>query len=710
MSKPSISHLPLRAPPALETLRPLPPALPSTILRPLPTIAFASTPRLPISLSTSPCSLQDQQSQGITSGAMSIDNPEGLHSQLPLSLAHTTSIEWGPSAKLCRSTHLHKPIMRYARQRAILEHGVPALQATGHSRTFNRTPESSGQSFYVFNFISNADAMRLWFALYPRFFLEPSSSPIQPDAVGSQPYLQLLPTAADHGNDIKHCQGTKVDLSDDATGLDVPTNSRGWKWLRAARGFVKWDISPYRRTPQTPSRLEVNNEMECDDARKHQITHSVTPLLPWQTLSVDFYPDSPTGNELPLNVEVAWGPAMFRRAIFAAAFESWRRGMERGDAQYSGRLLPRPTVAALKSSLVPSQIRAPLDTHHILQENPSPLQEESRTKTRPAPSSLSLSTMSTLSSGTKPYISSESQVAGSPGRCTSSPSRIGLEDIQDHRPTTDVPIEPGKQTHKRAVFQTLQNSDSTLSDSSLSSPAPSPPYLASPAASPPPRRRGRPRKKPLSTRSAHEGRILISPVIRRRRTGVAAKTTSSTNIATSTAKTLPLVNPSQQVERGIGSGHVNYTPRGSDILASIFDGDLSDLEEDRVPLSGAAPDSTCSRLPEAVGSIRLNTMWRTVAPIKVPQRHRERLAVALKGLKRGACGTVNATNSNAARNAVLARARKVEQGGISGLLGNSTGNVRSHEGQNIADAEIRRILQLLTLIRSPPEKGTIVKP
>ena len=81
--------------------------------------------------------------------------------------------------------------------------------------------------------------------------------------------------------------------------------------------------------------------------------------------------------------------------------------------------------------------------------------------------------------------------------------------------------------------------------------------------------------------------------------------------------------------------------------------------------------------------------------------------MALKGLKRRACGT---SNSNTARNAVLARAKKVEQGGISGVVSNSNRNTRSHEDQNIADAELSRVLELLTVIRSLPEKGANVKP
>src|SRR5258706_14617415 len=77
MSKPSVSPLPPnRAPPAPETLRPPPPAPPSPLLRPLPTMDFASTPHLPISLNARPCSFQDQQSQGITDDTMRIDYPE----------------------------------------------------------------------------------------------------------------------------------------------------------------------------------------------------------------------------------------------------------------------------------------------------------------------------------------------------------------------------------------------------------------------------------------------------------------------------------------------------------------------------------------------------------------------------------------------------------------------------------------------------------
>jgi hypothetical protein len=723
----SVSPLrPFRAPPAIETLRPLPPALPSTILRPLPTLAFASMPCLPIPLSTGPCSLRDQQSQGLTDNAMGIDcpesqGPESLHSQLPLSAAHKNSIAWGLSANLSTGftrqcpTHLHKPIMRYQRQQAVPEHGVPAFQEKGDSRGFNRTPESSGQFFYIstlFQCALNADTTRLWFSLCTPYFLEPSGS-FQPDAFGAQPHLQLLPTAADCGNGIKQRQRThgavKLDAPVEATGLGVPTNSRKWKWPRPSRGLVKSDVSSYRRTPQPPSQLEVNHKIECDDARKQRVAYSMTP---WQTLLMDFYPALPTSNAQPLKVEPAWGRAMFRRAIFAAVFESRRRRMERGDVQYSGGLIPHPTVAAPKPPPVSSSSRAPPDTHQVLQENPSPLHEESRTAARPAPSSLSLPTISTPSLGVKPFVSSESQVAGSLGWCTSCSSQIEFEDNQDNRPTTDVPIEPGKHTCKRAVCQVLQNSDSTLSGCFLSSPMSKPSCPASPATPPTPRRRRRPRKKPLPTQSAYGERILLSSVVRRRRAGVPAKASSDTSISTSTAETLPLVYPSQQPKHEVNCGHVNYsqTRRGSDTLASIFDGDLSDLEEDRAPLSGSVPDSACSRLPEAVSSIRLNTMWRTVAPVKVPQRHRERLVVALKGLKKGACGTVNTMNSNAARNAVLARAKKVEQGGISGVMSNSNGKVRSHEGQKIADAEIRRMVELLTFIRSPPEKGAKVKP
>ena len=470
---------------------------------------------------------------------------------------------------------------------------------------------------------------------------------------------------------------------------------------------MNWDAPSYKGNSQPPSKLEVNSKVESDDARKHQVAHSITPLLPRQTSLLDFYPDLPISNEPPLKVEPAWGPAMFRRAIFAAAFESWRCRMERGDVQEIDRLFPRPTVAAHKSPPVSrsSESRAPPSTQQDLQEDPSPLHEGSWPEARPPLSSLPLSTMSTLSSGIKPYISSESQVAGSLGNHAISPSRIELKNNQDHKATIDVPIEPENLSHKRVIFQILQNSDSTPSDSSSSSS----PYPASLATSPAPARRRRPRKKPLSIQSAHRRRTLLPPVVRRRPAGVAAKPTPDTSISTSTAKTSPLVDASQQAKREVNRGYFNHrqTPHGSESLASVFDGDLSDLEEDRAPLSGAIPDTACNRLPEAVSSIRLNMMWRTVAPLKVPQRHQERLAMALKGLKRRACGT---SNSNTARNAVLARAKKVEQGGISGVVSNSNRNARSHEDQNIADAELSRVLELLTVIRSLPEKGANVKP
>lgn len=163
ISKPSVLHLPpLRTPPANETLRSLPPALPSTILRPLPTIAFAGMSHPPISPSTSPCPFQDQQSQGLTGNAMSIDypGPEDLHSRLSLSPAHKDSIDWALSDNIFTefssqwSARLQKPIMRYGGQQEISGPEFPALQETGHSGGFNSTPESSGQSFYGFRFTS----------------------------------------------------------------------------------------------------------------------------------------------------------------------------------------------------------------------------------------------------------------------------------------------------------------------------------------------------------------------------------------------------------------------------------------------------------------------------------------------------------------------------------------------------------------------------
>ena len=464
---------------------------------------------------------------------------------------------------------------------------------------------------------------------------------------------------------------------------------------------MNWDVSPYRGTSQPPTQLEVNSKVECDDGRKHRIAYSITPLLPWETSLKDFYPDSPISDEPPLKVELAWGRAKFRRAVFTAKFESWRQRMERGDVQYNGRLIPRPTLSAHKSSPVASPSRAPPNTHQVVQDELSPLQKESRPEARPALSSLPLSMMLTPSSGIKPYIFSEPQVAGSLGKYTS--SRIEPKDEQDHTSTIDVSIDPEKETHRRVIFPMLQDFDSTLSDSSLSSP----PYPAPPAISPAPVRRRRPRKEPPSTQSAHRGRTLLPPVVRRRRAGLAAKATPDTNISTSIATTSPPVNASQQAKREANRGRINHGQalRGSEPLAGIFDGDLSDIEEDRAPLPGAVPDSACSRLPEVVSSIRLNMMWRTVAPLRVPQRHQERLSVALKGLKRRACETTHTTNSNTARNAVLARAKKVEQGGISGVMSNSNESVRSHEG-----TELNRMLELLIHIHSLPEKGAQAKP
>ena len=467
----------------------------------------------------------------------------------------------------------------------------------------------------------------------------------------------------------------------------------------ADRGPGNWDVSSYRKNPQPPSQLEVKNEMDCDDARKHRIAHSITRLQPWQALLTDSYPDLPISNEPPQKVELGWGRAMCRRSVFATTFESWRGRMELRDVQYSGELIPRPTVAAPKSPPVPSPSREPPDTYQVLQDNPSPLHKKSRAEARLAQSSLPLSTVSSLSSGIKPYISSGSQVAGSLGTCT---RQVELKDKQDHRSTLDVPIEPENQPRKGAIFQILQNSDSTHSDSPLSSP----PYPASPATPLAPTRRRRPRKEPLPTQSAHGGRSLLSQVARRRRAGVATKVTLDTSKSTNTAQTPPLVGASQQANHEVNHAYFNHsqTPLGPESLASVFDGDLSDLEEDQVPLSGAIPDNASSRPPEAARSVRLNMMWRTVAPVKVPQQHQERLSVALRGLKRGGRGTFRTTNNDTARNAVLARAKKVEHGGISGVVSNPNVNARPHEGQNIADAEIRRTLELLTLIRSLPEK------
>ena len=166
MSKPSVSHLPTHhPPPALETLRPPPPSLPSPLLRPPPTLAFASMLHLPISLNTSPCSFQDQQLQGLTSDTTRIGYPESkgpgdLHSQLPLSPAHKNLVERGPPANLCtqcksqRSMRPQAPIMRHGRQEVTPEPGIAALQETGHSRDFNITPESPSQSFYGSHYIS----------------------------------------------------------------------------------------------------------------------------------------------------------------------------------------------------------------------------------------------------------------------------------------------------------------------------------------------------------------------------------------------------------------------------------------------------------------------------------------------------------------------------------------------------------------------------
>jgi len=166
MSELPVPHLrPLRGPPAPETLKPLPPALPSTILRPPPTPAFAGMLHLPIYPSTSPSSFQGQPSQGLTGDAMSIDHPESQdpgdrHSQLSLSPAHKNSLERALSLNLSTEfknllpTRLHKPIIRDGRQQAVPGHGISALQETGHFRGFDRTPESPGQSFCGFHFTS----------------------------------------------------------------------------------------------------------------------------------------------------------------------------------------------------------------------------------------------------------------------------------------------------------------------------------------------------------------------------------------------------------------------------------------------------------------------------------------------------------------------------------------------------------------------------
>ena len=166
MSKPSVSHLPpVRPPLKLKILGLPPPSLPSPILRPLPTLAFASMPHLPIFLDAIPCSFQDQQLQGFTPDTMRIDHPESKgpgdpHSQPPLSPAHKNLIERGQSANLCAqsksqwSTRPQAPMMRHGRQQVTPEHGIPALQESGHSRGFNSTPESPGESFYGSHFIS----------------------------------------------------------------------------------------------------------------------------------------------------------------------------------------------------------------------------------------------------------------------------------------------------------------------------------------------------------------------------------------------------------------------------------------------------------------------------------------------------------------------------------------------------------------------------
>ena len=664
MSKPPVSHLPPhRAPPALEALGARPPAPPSPLLRPLPTMAFTSTPHLPLSLNARPYSFPDQQLQGLTGSTMRFDYPDfkkgprDLHPQLPLSPAHKNSIERAPSANLCTqrknqwSTLSQTPTMRHGIQQVTPQYGAPAVQETEHSRGFNRPPESSGQSLCSLHAISSLTRRDDLLCIHDSS-VESAGPPFRPDALGS---MQFLLTAVNHGNQIKQRQGThdsrRDDPRDEATGTDVPTNSKTRKCNRAARGPVIWDVSSYR-TPLPPSQLEVNNETDYDNGRKYRAAHTITPHLPWQA----FY-------------------------MLAAAFESWDT-----------------------SAPVPSLSREPPDTRQVLQENLSLLHKESQTEARLARSSLPLSMVSSLSSGSKPYISSELQVAGSLGKCTSSPSTIELNDKQNHRSTIDVPIpmEPEKYSCRRAISHILQNSNSTLSDSSLLSP----PFPAPPANSPPPTHRRRPRKEPLSTQSAHGGRSSLSPVVRPRRESVAAKATLDTGKSTITAPTPPLVGASQQAKREVSRASFNYsqTPRGSESLASIFDGDLSDLEEDRVPLSGAVPNNACSTLPETISGIRLNMMWRTVAPVKVPQRYRERLAVTPKGIKNGGYGTFRTTNDNTARNAVLARAKKVEQGGISGIVSDPNVDVRSHEGQNIADAELRRMLALLTLIRSPPEK------
>ena len=534
--------------------------------------------------------------------------------------------------------------------------------------------------------------------LYLRFLVEATdscSTPLQPNAFRFQPHSQLLPTAVDHGNDIKQPQGTchagKDNSPEEATDPDFPTNSRKRKWFRTAQGLEGCDVPSYRRAPQPPAQLGGNS----DSTHKHRLARLPGPVLPPQTL----LPDLPTSNDVSQRVEPARGHPIVRQAVFAAAFESGRQKIRRRDVQHSDEIIPRlPVPAPMSPPPFSSPLRALPDTHQVLQENLATLDRESRTSARPSPSSPSLSTTSTYGSGILGFISSESQLSGSVGRFTSPPSQIDLEDNREQGLTTDSHVGSAKQAHKNAIFRTPQNSDSALSDS-LSS-ASEPAFLTSRSADLRPRRRGRPRKP---RRSAHEGRHLLSPVVRRRRRDLAAKTISNTNITTTPADASSLVNPSQQARREVNRGYVNYsqTPRGSETLASIFDGDLSDLEEDQAPLSKAVPDSTLKIPPEPITGIRLNTMWRTVAPLKVPQQHRERLAAALKGPKSGACG---AANTITARNAVLARAKKAEQGGISGHVGNSDGNIRPYESQSIADTEITRVLELLTLIRSPPER------
>jgi hypothetical protein len=496
-------------------------------------------------------------------------------------------------------------------------------------------------------------------------------------------HLQLLPT--DSRNDTKQPQGThyhqKGNPSSEAIDPEVPTKCNGFG---ATRELVTWEVSLYR------SALQPSNGMKCDDVREHQTVQSTTPLLPLQTLLWAVYLDRRASCELPLKFGLAWDRPMVRRTVFAEVFESRRRRMGRRDARYNGGFIPHLTGAAVGP---PPPVSGPLLAP--LPENPSPRHEVSRIS---ALFSVALSRMSKVDSGIKPHISSEPKIPASLERCTSSPSQIELEVDRDHMPT-NVSLDPEKQTPKEAALQIRQSFDSTLSRSSSSSR----PKAAPPPTEPHPKRRGRPRKKPLSNQPVPRG---PSAVGRRLGPDTAAKAITDNRISMTRPGTSSLVGLSQQARGEISRDHVHYiqTPPGSETLASMFDGDLSELEEDRPPLLGDVPDSALGGLPETLGNIQLNTKWRTLAPVKVSQRHRKRLAAALQGHRKGTREAVNNMHITTARNAVLARRKKGEQGGISGYVSSPNGNARPHEDQNIVNAEIRRVVESLALIRSPPEK------